>query len=71
MQTGLIAFEIIAGINRIGIDLRSIIRKYGINDEEIELNELLRIMKDFEFKAKVKQESIDSCLLYTSDAADD
>ncbi len=59
MQTGLIAFEIIAGINRIGIDLRSIIRKYGINDEEIELNELLRIMKDFEFKAKVKQESID------------
>lgn len=41
-------------INRISLDLRSIIREHSINDEEIEVEELLRIMKQFDFKAKVK-----------------
>lgn len=54
MQTGLIAFDAVVKINRISLDLRSIIREHSINDEEIEVEELLRIMKQFDFKAKVK-----------------
>ncbi len=54
MQTGLIAFDAVAKINRISLDLRSIIREHSINNEEIEVGELLRIMKQFDFKAKVK-----------------
>lgn len=55
MQTGLIAFDTIAKINGISLDLRSIIREYSLNNEEIEVDELLRIMKQFEFKSKIKQ----------------
>ncbi len=60
MKTGLIAFDIIAKINGISVDLRSIVREYGLNSEEIEVEELLRIMKQFDFKAKVKQISVEN-----------
>jgi hypothetical protein len=40
MQTGLIAFDAVAKINRINIDLRSIARTYSLDSDEIELNEL-------------------------------
>jgi len=59
MQTGLISFEVIARINQISIDLRSVIREYGITNEEISKEELLRIAKNFEFKAKIKEISLD------------
>ncbi len=59
MQTGLIAFDAIAKINGINIDIRSVIRKYSLSDKEIEPEELLRIMKQFEFKAKVKELPVD------------
>lgn len=55
MQTGLIAFDTIAKINGISLDLRSIIREYSLNNEEIGVEELLRIMKQFDFKSKIKQ----------------
>lgn len=54
MQTGLIAFDAVAKINGISIDLRSIIREYSISNDEIQTEELLRIMKQFDFKAKIK-----------------
>ena len=54
MQTGLIAFDAAAKINGISLDIRSIIREYSINNDEIEPEELLRIMKEFDFKAKLK-----------------
>lgn len=60
MQTGLVAFEVVARINRIDLDLRSIIREYGLNDCEIEVEELLRIVKNYEFKAKQKKDSIEN-----------
>lgn len=60
MLTGLIAFEVIARINKIDIDYRSIVRDYSLEDKEIECSELIRIMKDHEFKAKVKTESIEN-----------
>lgn len=59
MQTGLISLEVIAQINKINIDVRSIIREYGIGEQEISKEELLRIAKDFEFKAKVKNCTIE------------
>lgn len=55
MQTGLTVFDAIAKINGISIDLRSVIREYSLSEEEIEVDELLRIMKRFDFKAKLKQ----------------
>ena len=54
MQTGLIAFDAAAKINGISLDIRSIIREYSISNDEIEPEELLRIMKEFDFKAKLK-----------------
>ena len=54
MQTGLITFEVVAKINGIGVDLRSIAREYGLNEGEIPKEELLRIIKNAEFKAKIK-----------------
>ena len=54
MQTGLIAFDTVAKINGISIDLRSIIREYSLTANEIEVDELLLIMKQFDFKAKIK-----------------
>ena len=59
MQTGLIAFDAIAKINGINIDIRSVIREHSLSDKEIEVEELLRIMKQFEFKAKMKELSVD------------
>lgn len=60
MQTGLIAFEIVARINRINLDLRSIIREYSINEAEIEVEELLRIAQNCEFKAKTKKDTLEN-----------
>ncbi|MGD9581451.1 MAG: peptidase domain-containing ABC transporter, partial [Vampirovibrionia bacterium] len=54
MQTGLISFEVISKLNQQDVDIRSIIREYGINDQELSRNELMRIIKDNGFKAKLK-----------------
>jgi len=54
MQTGLIAFDAVAKINGVNVDIRSVIREYAITDLEIEVEELLRIIKNFQFKAKIK-----------------
>lgn len=54
MQTGLICFEITARINQIDIDLRKIKREYALDDAEITKEELLRIAKENDFKAKLK-----------------
>ena len=60
MQTSLIAFEVVARINRINIDLRAIIREYSITEAELTKEELLRIAKRFEFKAKLKKLSLET-----------
>lgn len=54
MQTGLIAFEIVARINQVDVDLRAVVREYGIAEKELTEEELLRIAKNFGFKAKIK-----------------
>jgi subfamily B ATP-binding cassette protein HlyB/CyaB len=59
MQTGLISFEVIARINQLDIDLRAVVREYGLDNTEISKEELLRIAKRFEFKSKLKTLSLD------------
>lgn len=62
MQTGLIAFDTIAKINRTSLDLRSIIRENCLNNDEIGVEELLRIMKQFGYKAKIKKITTDEII---------
>lgn len=55
IQTGLIAIDTIAKINRLNIDIRSVIREHSLSEKELEVEELLVIMKSFDFKAKLKE----------------
>lgn len=59
MQTALICFEIVARVNQIGIDTRSIIREFGIRDQELLPEELLRIAARRDFRAKLKKISLE------------
>lgn len=54
MNTGLTCFEITAKINRIDIDIRKIMKEYAIEDKELSKEELVRICKNSDFKAKIK-----------------
>lgn len=64
MQTGLITFEVIAKINGIDVDLRAITREYGISENEISREEILRIAKNSGFKAKIKTIPLKECKKY-------
>jgi ATP-binding cassette, subfamily B, bacterial HlyB/CyaB len=55
MQTGLIAFELIARINQIAVDFRSVKREYGIHEDELTREELLLVAKNFAFRARLKK----------------
>lgn len=55
MQTGLLSFDIIAKINGISVDMRAVMKEYSISNQEISKEELLRIIKSFDFKAKTKK----------------
>ena len=50
--------------NGIDVDMRSIVREYGIGEEELSKEELLRIAKNSGFKAKVKTISWCECKKY-------
>lgn len=54
MQTGLQCLDVIAKINQIDIDIRKIIKEYAISQEELTKEELVRICKNSDFKAKIK-----------------
>ena len=54
MNTGLICFDIIAKINQIDIDIRKIMKEYAIENKELSKEELVRICKNSDFKAKIK-----------------
>lgn len=62
MQTALMSFEIVARINHVDVDLRAVVREYSITNKELTKEELLRIIKGFEFKAKIKKLPIDKIL---------
>ena len=54
-MTGLIVLEIIMRMNQIEADMRTISREYAIGNREVTPEELLRILKHFEFRAKRKK----------------
>lgn len=60
IATGLIAFQVVAQLNKIDLDLRSIMREYSLEDKELDCLELIRIMKNLEFKAKIKKDAIEN-----------
>ena len=58
VNTGLISLEISAQLNRIDIDMRSIVREFGIETADISPEELIRIAKKAGFKIKQKEIAI-------------
>jgi len=57
MQTALVCLELIARINQINVDLRTVTREYGITGNELSREQLLLIAKDLGFKARIKKMS--------------
>ncbi|HEY9793359.1 MAG TPA: type I secretion system permease/ATPase [Candidatus Obscuribacterales bacterium] len=58
MQTGLIALDVVAKLNRVDVDLKSASREHGISEEEVSAAQLLRIARQLQFKAKPKRYKI-------------
>ena len=54
VNTGLISLEIVSRMNNVDIDMRGVVREYGINTADIEPEELIRIAKNQGFKVKKK-----------------
>ena len=54
VNTGLVCLDVAARLNRTDIDMRAIVREYGINSEDISSEELMRIAKNAGFKIKRK-----------------
>ena len=55
VNTGLISLEIAARMNNTDIDMRAVVREYGISTADIEPEEIIRIAKDKGFKIKKKK----------------
>lgn len=55
VNTGLISLEIVSRINNVDIDMRGIVREYGISAADIEPEEIIRIAKNKGFKVKNKK----------------
>lgn len=54
VNTGLISLEIVARMNKTNIDMRSVVREYGIETADISPEEIIRIAKNSGFKIKKK-----------------
>ena len=57
MQTALVCLELIARINQISVDLRTVTREYGIAEKELTKEQLLLVSKNLGFKARIKNMS--------------
>ncbi len=55
MNTGLAVIEVIGKLEGINIDIRAVIRDYAISENELKLEQFLRIIKDKGFKFKKKK----------------
>ena len=54
VNTGLVSLDIVAKMNNTDIDMRSVVREYGISTADIEPEEVIRIAKNKGFKVKKK-----------------
>ena len=59
INSGLISLEIVSRMNNVDIDMRAIVREYGISTADIEPEEVIRIAKNKGFKIKKKQIKIE------------
>ncbi|WP_033916581.1 peptidase domain-containing ABC transporter [Campylobacter sputorum] len=64
MKTALGSLQLISAINRIPIDTKAIINKFALTHNEPSMEELVRILKDCEFKAKIKTYNVKTLLKY-------
>lgn len=55
VNTGLVSLEIVARMNNVNLDMRSIVREYAISGVDISNEELMRIAKNKGFKIKLKK----------------
>lgn len=58
-NTGLACLDIVARMNRIDIDMRAIVREYGIETIDLPSEELMRVAKNAGFKVKRKHIKIE------------
>lgn len=54
VNTGLISLELVARMNKIDIDMKAIVREFGIETADISTEELIRVAKSSGFKIKKK-----------------
>ncbi len=69
MNSALIAFDVVARINQVDVDIRAIAREFSLQDL-VSPQELLRIAGRFDFKAKLKtffSRKVDRWLSFTGD----
>lgn len=59
MHTALIAFELVARLNQIDVDLGAIVREFAFSEQELTVEELLLVAKRCEFRAGLKELSIE------------
>jgi subfamily B ATP-binding cassette protein HlyB/CyaB len=64
MQSGLIALELTAALNRVPMDTRGLMRQFNVGQEELSKAELLRILKHQGFTSKVKRTSFEKLQKY-------
>lgn len=55
VNSGLICLEIVARMNKIDIDMRSVVREFGIETADISPEEIMRVAKSKGFKIKKKK----------------
>ena len=55
VNSGLVSLELVARINKIDIDMRSVVREFGIESADTTPEELMRIAKSRGFKIKKKK----------------
>jgi ATP-binding cassette, subfamily B, bacterial HlyB/CyaB len=64
VSTGLICLEIVSKLNQVSLDIRAVIREYGLTEAELSPEELVRILKNKGFKAKQKKLHLKSLSKY-------
>ena len=55
VNTGLVSLDIVGKMNNTDIDMRSVVREYGISTTEVSPEEIIRIAKNKGFKVKKKK----------------
>ena len=64
MQTALGSLGLIAAVNHIPFDAKALINKFALSSEEPQIEELVRMAKHCEFKAKIKRLNLSNLMRY-------